>query len=996
MMTKKKLVKAGLGRRRTLPVYIAALSGIALGTATTLPTYAQDNDQSDDQEIMEEVVVYGMKSGLVSSMEVKRTAEQFVDSIVAEDIGKLPDMSVAESLQRISGVQLERDNGGEASSIAIRGLTQVRTELNGRSSFTANSGRGLSFEDVPAELMAGVDVYKNPSAQMIEGGLGGTVDLRTHKPFNFDGQKLSGSVGVNYYDLIEDTGEVASGLYSNRWDLEGGGELGFLINLSFQNGAYRGDDVVTEPFWERNASEFGGVDGDTVYVPAGGGMGYYWGDRDRLGSAAVIQWAPSEDLEFFVQYLRSEYDTHQFTSSYFAFLPAADASSTNLNPYDLDEYVFNEEGVFRAGNFVDVNIDSNAQQYIRNSVTSDLSTGFDWQVSDQFNLSGDLQYVKANTDGSNFIMSLNTRAPVFDLDLRGNFPSMGVRPNLSAATTPEEIAAATAAADLTDPDNYKWNWLIPHEDESEGEQTAFRLDGKWDFTNNGFFTSFDAGLRVADREAVNKSLNYGNWSIIDAPNWTCTDWSTGAPLYPECNPDGLTPEDWSNQAFWGQTFTLDDPRFVYEGEILWNEHQFENLLRGETDVFGPTLTPSMGLVSNFTDEMIVFLTQNHPNPDYRLTGKFDYGPQQTNIQEELTQAVYGMFRFYGDWAIPMTGNIGVRIVKTDVTSTGVTNSCDGSGNCNLIPAVFESNYTNVLPSLNLKFDLTDELLLRVAASKGISRPGFDQMDPNITLNVTVDNGSGTPGEPDYVPPGISDFSATGGNPELEPMEVNQADVALEWYFTDSSYAYSTVFRKDVENFIAQGTIYREFEFYNPITDTNEIAEFESTVPLNGDDGTIEGFEIGISGFLDHLPGAWGGIGGQFNYTYVDSEAPSPFATDINGNPLLVPLEGLSRDSYNLIAMYEYGKISARLAYNWRDDYVITTAGTGTGNLPIYLQDYGQLDASFTWTINETFALRLDAVNLDSARRDKYQGTEDRHRSSGLFDRRVGLTLRAQM
>lgn len=996
-MSTNTLVEEVPGRRKTLPLYIALFSGIAAAAASPFPVYAQSEDQDDDDKMVEEVFSYGLRSSVISSMELKRDSEQFVDSIVAEDIGKLPDMTVAESLQRISGVQIERDNGGEAANIAIRGLTQVRTELNGRSSFTANSGRALSFEDVPAELMAGVDIYKNPNARMIEGGLGGTVDLRTHKPFNFDGLKVSGSVGVNYYDLVEDSGNVVSGLVSNRWKLDSGGEIGLLINLSYQDSAYRGDDVVTEPFWERNAAEFGGVDGDTVYVPAGGGMGYYWGTRERLGSAAVLQWAPNDDLEFFVQYIRSDYDTHQNTSSYFAFLPAADAESGNLNPYDLNDYVFNDEGVFRAGNFEDVNIDSNAQEYIRESVTSDLSTGFKWQVNDRFKLTGDLQYVEATTEGSNFIMSLNTRAPVFDLDLRGNYPSMGVRPNLDDATTPEEEAAAIAAADLIDPDNYKWNWLIPHQEESDGEQTAARVDAEWDMDNGGFLKSFAAGVRYANREAVNKSLNYGHWSIIDAPNWTCTDWSTGAPLYPECNPDGLTPEDWSNQAYWGQTFALDDPRFVYNGESLWNVHEFNDILRGETDVFGATLTPSTALVGNFTDEMLVFLTRNHPNPDYRLTGKFDYGPQETNTQEETTQALYGMVRFGADsWSVPMSGDFGVRVVTTDVTSRGVSNSCDNNGSCELSPAVFKSSYTNVLPSLNLRLDLSEELLLRFAASKGISRPGFDKMDPNINLTVEIDNGSGEPGDPDYVPPSISGFYATGGNPQLKPMEVNQLDLALEWYFAESSYTYGTIFHKDVSNFIAEGTIYRQFEYYNPISQAYEMADFESTVPLNGDDGTIQGFEIGVSGFLDFLPGAWKGLGGQLNYTYVDSEAPSPFAEDINGNPLLVPLEKLSKNSYNIVGMYEYGAFSARLAYNWRDDYVDTTAGTGTGSLPIYLKDYGQLDASFTWNINDRLSLRLDAVNLDSARRDKYQGSEDRHRSSGIFDRRYGMTLRAQL
>src|SRR5690606_38192343 len=189
------------------------------------------------------------------------------------------------------------------------------------------------------------------------------------------------------------------------------------------------------------------------------------------------------------------------------------------------------------------------------------------------------------------------------------------------------------------------------------------------------------------------------------------------------------------------------------------------------------------------------------------------------------------------------------------------------------------------------------------------------------------------------------------------------------------------------------TIYRDMEYFNPTSNQIEVGSFESDVPLNGEKGTIQGFEVGISAFMDFLPGAWSGLGFQANYTYVDSEAPSPFATDLEGNALLVPLEGLSENSYNLVAMYELSDWSFRLAYNWRDDYLRTTAGVGTDNLPIYNKDYGQLDASVNWRINDMFALRLDAVNLTDSRTDTYQGFKNRHRDSWLNDRRYGLTLR---
>lgn len=189
--------------QRSIREFRRSVMAISVATLLSAQAYAQDatttaapaSDATTQQ--LDTVQVTGTRSSVTKAQLVKQNAEQIVDSIVAEDIGKLPDNNVAEALQRISGIQISR-NYGEGSSIAIRGLTQVRTELNGRDIFTANDGRGLSFEDVSAELLGGVNVYKNPSADMIEGGLGGTVDLRTRLPFDYEGRKIAGSVQYNF------------------------------------------------------------------------------------------------------------------------------------------------------------------------------------------------------------------------------------------------------------------------------------------------------------------------------------------------------------------------------------------------------------------------------------------------------------------------------------------------------------------------------------------------------------------------------------------------------------------------------------------------------------------------------------------------------------------------------------------------------------------------------------------------------------------------------
>lgn len=955
---------------KRLSFLISVASGASLmagAMSLAVPAFAQ-GPGADEQ--IEEILVSGYRASVASAISIKKESDQFVDSIVAADIGKLPDMNVAESLQRISGIQITR-HMGEGSSIAIRGLTHVRTELNGRSSFTANNGRGLSFEDVPAELMAGVDVYKNPSAELIEGGIGGTVNLRTFKPFDFDGLKLSASLGMNHYDFIDDEKPQMSGLFSNRWDTSLG-EIGFLVNLSYQESVFRQDTVVTEPFWLRDAGEFGGEAGQDIYVPAGSGINSSFGDRERMGLAVALQWAPSEDLEFYAQHIRSDYEMTLFDYSYFAFLPAEDDAQP-MAPYDVNDFTFSSSGDFLTGSFADVNIDSNTGLNRRNSVTADTAFGFKFTPNDQLTLSGDVQYVDAKTRGENFIISVNALAPVLHMDLRGDYPGMSVAPK--AGDDP-------STADLTNPANYNWSWLIPHHDKSKGTELAVRFDGEWEFVDAGPLQSFSAGVRFTDREARNQSMQWSPWTPIRVHNWQCTDWDTGGPLMPECNPDNLQPEDWSNQGNWGVVFPLDDPRFGGN----WSYNQFTDFMRGKSDSYGVTLAASSQLVGSFSDEVVRYLTGNHLDAGSRLDGIPEFGPLQTNNQEEKTSAIYGMLRFATELGnIPVDGNLGVRVVETRVNSSGSAESCDQDGNnCSYSPISYDKDYVNVLPSLNVKFALADNVFWRFAASEGVSRPGFDQMDPNVNLSISIDSATSQ----------ITGLHASGGNPELEPMEVSQFDTSLEWYFSDSGMTYATLFYKDVKNFIARGTIHREMSYNNPLTNQLETGRFESEVPLNGDKGKIQGMEVGVSAFLDFLPGAWSGLGFQANYTYVDSEAPSPFSTDLEGNALMVPLEGLSENSYNLVGMYEWGDWSFRLAYNWRDDYLRTTSGNGTQNLPIYNKDYGQLDASLNWRINDNFSLRLDGVNLTDSRTDTYQGFKNRHRDSFLGDRRYGVTLRA--
>lgn len=302
---------------RRLPSLRRSAMAISIGLLLAAPVYAQQAQSSQNASSstaskatdLDAVEVRGVRASLIKSQSIKHDAEQIVDSVSAEDIGALPDRSVTETLQRVSGVTIDHfmarndpDHfSAEGSGVMIRGMTQVRGELNGRDSFSAASGRGLSFEDVPAELMAGVDVYKNPSAEIIEGGLGGTVNLRTRMPFDQPGRVIGATADVNYGDFSKTYKPSGSFLFSDRWNT-GLGEMGLMVDVAHSELATRSDGIQVEPFVRRtDAALLEGTSFDKVYAPGGVNWRQLDFERKRNGVAGAFQWRPSDDTEIYVQ-----------------------------------------------------------------------------------------------------------------------------------------------------------------------------------------------------------------------------------------------------------------------------------------------------------------------------------------------------------------------------------------------------------------------------------------------------------------------------------------------------------------------------------------------------------------------------------------------------------------------------------------------------------------------------------------------------------------------
>ncbi|MEJ0058314.1 MAG: TonB-dependent receptor [Terricaulis sp.] len=906
--------------------------GVA-GLSIATPASAQEAEATDDGET---IVVLGIRASLASAQAIKQNSEQFVDSIVAVDIGKLPDVNVAEALQRISGVQITR-NRGEGSSIAIRGLTQVRTELNGRDIFSTTDGRGLSFEDVPSELLAGVDVYKNPSAALIEGGVGGTVNLRTRMPFDAEGRVISVSAGGTWFDLREKAGGNLSALYSDRWET-GAGEFGVLANISYSQAYFREDAIVVEPFFER--TDIPGFIGTPVQVAAGGGVSSWNGDRERTGAALAFQWSPNADMEFYAQALTSHYEFYDPQTGLFGYGPSGSGGS--LTPAPGVTFEFDDDGNMTYGAFTGgVGFQSFTRDDSRISDTTDYAIGGKWQVNDMLTASTDLQYVDSETENESAtgFGALNSTPTLF-VDLRGDLPLFTVDPTSL----------------LTDPANYNYQALMVRSSTSTGEQLAWRGDLEWDFDeSDNWARSLSVGVRTTQRDIEFRESGF-DWAGITGPPWDGAPLSTA--LYTEF-PDYYAPSPHIGDLFRG------------DGSGIW----------------GPHLIVDPGLMKD-RDRAIAILGGLNPNSGAPTA----FTPQdQINTQHEETFAAHALLRFGDDDAgLPYDGNVGVRIVRTQIEAEGVRTLTyrlpSNTGADITVSDVLtnEQDYTEILPSVNLRFFLRDDLFLRFAAARGLSRPSFGDLAANFSLSenyVDLDNNAATP-------PTLDDRTGSGGNPGLRPLTDNQVDLAIEWYPNASSSLYATVFYKQVFDFLQTGVYFETYDVPG-----SGPQQFEITSRVNGEEGTIKGLEIGGNTFLDFLPAPFNHFGVQANYTYVDSEAPSPSAVDSAGRPLIVPIEFLSKNSYNLVAFYEDGPFNARLAYNWRDQYVVTTAGNGTGNLPIYNDAFGQLDASVSYDFSDHIALSIDASNLLDAERHTFQAFENRPRDFVLNDRRIGFRLR---
>jgi TonB-dependent receptor len=981
---------------------VMLMGASALVIAVLAPAMALAQDAAKPTaggDTVDEVVVTGIRASLASAQQIKRNAEQVVDSITAQDIGALPDRSVSEALQRIPGVTLQRTNenrdparlASEGGGVFIRGLSWVRSETNGRDVFSANNGRGLSFEDVSADLLAGVDVYKNPSAQMIEGGVGGIVNLRTRKPFDSSKRLLAFSADYNYADM-RDKGYVSGNLlYSDRWDTNIG-EVGLLLSGSIGNIGNRTDSVQTGRFEERTLSAteaalVGKTAGAKVYIPNSIGWRRIDWQQKRTAFDGSLQWRPNEQWEATFEFLTAKADPHDIERALGDTDGGYAAAGTGFK--------YDSQGAITNGTINNFHLTADSRYGEQHKKTDDYSFNLKYTPNDKWAFSADAQYIKSRAS----ILSMTA------------FTQMN--PGVTSTLTydiggDEPVLKLTQPTDTTrNKSAYWWAAAMDHLEDNSAESKALRADGEYSFDEGGWLKSFRFGVRGTDKTSTTRQTGW-NWGLLSSQFW-----GGGTPVY-------------LNQT--GYDATHQNAGLPNQSELF----TYDNFFRGDVQLPGVAWFPTESLVGNGNQAAYEYLKNTEsagwgwaPLTEASFANASPAGDNPnggTNIQGEKTGAIYGLLRF-GSEASPlgrMDGNIGLRVVKTEVDGgealmkvaalNGTSTSCAtynadaatwNAGHpanprpivsCSqwtnaytftqgaISPSQSSQSYTKALPSVNVRFFLTDDLQLRLAAAKAMVRPTFSQMQAYTTLSYNFEsqniptlndagdlvpaNGTPTSG---YLLKTTDGTTGTGGNPLLKPTMSNQFDASLEWYFGSANSVTFAAFYKDIKDYIFSGV---GTETY---TSGGQTQSFAVTRNMNGSSGTIKGFEIAYTQFYDMLPGALSGLGLQANFTYVDSNGGRNTAINVNeaaqisgGADQTLPLEGLSKTSYNVALLYEKYGISARLAYNWRERYLLTTSAANIQR-PVWSEDYGQLDGSILYSITEQYKVGVQATNILNAR-----------------------------
>ncbi len=1054
-----------------------AVAGSAAAQDAAPQTQNVEATTEGDESKLETIIVTGIRASLETAAEIKRNADTFVDSITASDVTSLPDLSVAEALQRVPGVTVTRFPYGGASpdfpspegrGNLIRGLGFVRSEFNGRDAFSANGGRALDWSSIPPELVGAVDVYKNQSADLIEGGIGGTINLRTLEPFDRSGHVLALSAETTYTDLREDWTPTFSAIAGDRWDTESAGEFGLLASYSssqlnsmingWQQGAPtpRMDISVSEA---AGPGKFAGVPGDQIgaYVP-GFQLRTNEVDRDRTSYYLAAQWQ-KDTVRATLKYARveNEIDSLERTTEWFpdrnsgprvtmtdvvmdsnwstsGIATCSGPEGQPTAPGDC-EVMIPATGLMRSAWVTDTGegwwgawglpVTTLGIGKHENATTEDVSLNLKWNATDQLFFEFDAQLTKADADftevwgGGNFFADVWTQPDLDDPRIRfQSNPRTAINLGNSRGGGTGQVPSPTSPAD---PNGAVWQFAADSFREGTGDLRAFRADGQYEFEGDSWFRAVRFGTRYSEREQTNKEIGL-NWGAI-APAWG----DGGAGVLSRFDTPAHESVDFSN-FFRGGVVQGGNTHFPYiRRDLLMNYTAFRNYILNE---------PDLG-------------TRHGWQPRGNMDGTGNYRPEDVSDISEETTSAFVRFDFGSDFDNGMSfdGNVGVRFVKTELVSNGSyayqafnpdvqTPSTDDAPRTpdaesrddprDFLPETaayleqlasdiaVDQEDTKWLPSLNLKWNLNSDMLIRFGASKAVTRPNVQDLRASqlVQANTTRVNFPTITDENDPlfgVDRGAQSISLdrillTRGNPNLEPTTAVNLDLSFEWYF-NGGFVSAAVFDKDLKNIISTGD-----QQISEVTLDGRTVDVVYNGQVNQAKAELHGFELAYQQFYDQLPGWMSHLGLQANYTNIQASADPPgHGVDANGDGIpddlttsfrfgVRDLLGQSEHIANVVGIYQDDRFEVRLAYNWRSEYLTSYRDWVTGN-PIYVDAGGFLDASFRYDFNDNLQVRASVSNVLDTKEKAYMQLNDQGQTAPRFaflnDRRVVLGLRYQ-
>ncbi len=891
--------------RRINSIMLSSAAGLALTisgqahaqqttTSTTAEQPAEDNA----------IIVTGIRASLEKAADIKREAGQVLDVITAEDVGKLPDANVAEALQRVTGVQITRVFG-EGQAVNIRGLQQVRVEVDGRTllGFSArvsppendNLGRSSGLDAVPSSVFGRLEVRKSPLASQVEGGLGGTVNLVTPKPFDFRKPTVSLRAQGTYSDESGKFEPAFTGLFTTTLADD---RIGILISGEYQKRTSKLQLFERNNFLDRRNAPTADFTQPIIQAPLQLQYENVDIDRSRIGVNGAVQFRVNDELTITADALYSRVDADR-TNQAITFNPAISNRQIPGQPLGITYPFVNITNAVVQNNVLLAGTTSGTIR-VQNQRRKDPADNFLAGINSKFDngsltIEADGYYSRGTLRQKIEVVVLDSPSGVLgSFDFRnGTIPSLTLaRP----AGTPFDVNNAASYNYPTSGTLTLRANLLP----ATLEEYATRFDIGYDF---GDGIKVKAGARYVDLRGISEA--YRSRGLATRAELT--------PFEVAGDPDFLGSID----GIFPRAFTtfFPDPGFLIP-RVLATEPPLA------TDV---------------------------PSPNgYRRNAARDFDLQ------EKTLSGYVMFDAEGTiFGRPAKMNAGVRITSTDfsvdtfrvvgTTSTLVTDT---------------SKYTNVLPTANIVVNATDDFLIRLSASQTLQRAGLESLAPFTFVNPT-------------------NLTSGGGNAQLTPPISSNLDLSFEYYTGGSNLISGAFFYKDVKDFIANGT--QE----EVITIDGNTNTYRTSRPFNIASAKVRGFEIGVTQFFDFLPAPFDGFGVIANYTYADSEDSAGF-----------PLVATSKHSYNIVGLFEKGPVSARIAYNWRDDAVFEFSQ----GRPDVIAARSQLDAQLGIDITRNFALSFQAQNLmpkDSATVEIANFNPDALNSYALSERRFSIGLRAK-